>query len=252
MPLKRSNPEVRGLWQVLQDRYVSPEILKTFLSFFFDVPLVDGIRVPIEPEALDAIPERMAIEFGFLPLRYDSGSLMVAVDGPYGLRYIPLAQSLLGVQIKPVVYLGGNLRTDIVQEYVRHKRGNRRKTDRMSVRPVFGVAEFRVVAELCLVLCPFREPFDTIYSDHIRPAVEKASMRCKRADEIYGTRPIIDDVWELINQSRFVIADVTAKNPNVLYELGIAHTVGKPAIILAQNIDDVPFDLRHIRLGATR
>jgi len=47
--------------------------------------------------------------------------------------------------------------------------------------------------------------------------------------------------------SEFILADVTGKNPNVMYEIGMAHTIGKPVIIITQQIDDVPFDLRHYR-----
>ena len=55
------------------------------------------------------------------------------------------------------------------------------------------------------------------------------------------------DVWAVVYQSRVVIADCTTRNPNVFYEIGMAHTVGKPVILITQNEDDVPFDLRHIR-----
>ncbi len=59
---------------------------------------------------------------------------------------------------------------------------------------------------------------------------------------------IIQDIFELIYSSSIVIADLSRKNPNVFYEIGIAHTLGKPVIPIAQNIDDVPFDLRHHRV----
>ena len=58
---------------------------------------------------------------------------------------------------------------------------------------------------------------------------------------------IVEDIWESINRARILIADLTGKNPNVFYEVGIAHTVGKEVILTTQNIDDVPFDLRHLR-----
>ncbi len=44
-----------------------------------------------------------------------------------------------------------------------------------------------------------------------------------------------------------LVADLTGRNPNVMYEVGIAHTVGKPVIMVTQDIDDVPFDLRALR-----
>lgn len=59
----------------------------------------------------------------------------------------------------------------------------------------------------------------------------------------YGTKPIImEDIWVKINQSAFVIADVTGKNPNIMYELGIVQSIGKPAILITQEMDKIPFD----------
>jgi len=57
----------------------------------------------------------------------------------------------------------------------------------------------------------------------------------------------MQSVWEGINRARLIIADLTGRNPNVFYELGIAHTLGKPVIMLTQSMDYVPFDLRHLR-----
>lgn len=68
-----------------------------------------------------------------------------------------------------------------------------------------------------------------------------------KADDIFTPTAIMEDIWEYINKSRLIVADVTGKNPNVFYELGIAHTIGKDVIILTQNEDDVPFDLKHLR-----
>ena len=68
-----------------------------------------------------------------------------------------------------------------------------------------------------------------------------------KADDIYSNKPIIEDVWGYLNQARLVIADLTYSNPNVFYELGIAHTLGKEVIMIAQYITRVPFDVEHVR-----
>ena len=57
----------------------------------------------------------------------------------------------------------------------------------------------------------------------------------------------MQDIVELICTSKVVICDLSNKNANVLYEAGIAHTLGKEVILITQNIDDVPFDLRAFR-----
>jgi hypothetical protein len=94
---------------------------------------------------------------------------------------------------------------------------------------------------------PFTDALQAIYDDHIRPTIETRGYSCGRADDLFTADSIVDDVWEAINHAKVVVADCTGRNPNVFYELGIAHTLGRPAVLLAQSIDDIPFDLRHRR-----
>ena len=114
--------------------------------------------------------------------------------------------------------------------------------------PIFQGREFLIDEGLAFVLSPFAEPFDTIYDDHLKPSVESiGGLRCLRADDIYDNRPIMEDIWKSINEARIIISDLTGKNPNVFYETGIAHTIGKEVILITQSMADVPFDLRHLR-----
>ena len=100
----------------------------------------------------------------------------------------------------------------------------------------------------CFVLMPFKPDLDATYENAIRPAViANGRLSCTRADEIYGPRPIMADIWRSINAASLVLADLTGRNPNVLYELGLAHAIQKPVILLTQKNDDIPFDLRAIR-----
>ncbi len=117
----------------------------------------------------------------------------------------------------------------------------------LNIKPRFNKIRFEKRSNHCFYLCPFSEPFNTIYSDHVVPAVKSQDVTIERSDEIFGTQPIIEDIWEGINSASLIIADVTNRNPNVMYEIGMAHTVGKPVIIITQSIDDVPFDLKHYR-----
>ncbi len=96
------------------------------------------------------------------------------------------------------------------------------------------------------VMMPFSAEFDPIY--HIIKAVcEEVGCPALRVDEIYGPTKIINDVFLAIAQSRLVVCELTGKNPNVLYEAGLAHALGRDVILVTQNKEDVPFDLRHIR-----
>lgn len=119
--------------------------------------------------------------------------------------------------------------------------------EKLGLKPRFTKLSFELKRGACIYLCPFVEPFNTIYSDHVKPAVESVKHSIIRVDEIFGTGPIIDDIWNSIASSEFVLADVTGRNPNVMYEIGMAHTIGKPVIIITQKLEDVPFDLKHQR-----
>ena len=96
------------------------------------------------------------------------------------------------------------------------------------------------------VMMPFSAEFTPIY-DVIKAVCEEVGCPALRVDEIYGPTKIINDVFSAIAQSRLVICDLTGKNPNVLYEAGLAHALGRDVILLTQNKEDVPFDLRQIR-----
>jgi chaperonin GroEL len=106
----------------------------------------------------------------------------------------------------------------------------------------------KVDDRLCFALMPFGNPFDSYYIKIIRPAAEEAGLATLRSDEIRGRQAIIKDIWERIWAARVVIADVTGRNANVNYELGICDALGVPTIIIAAKIEDAPFDYKHRRI----
>ena len=101
-------------------------------------------------------------------------------------------------------------------------------------------------SDLVAVMMPFNAGFTPVY-ESMKAGVEAAGMRCLRADDIWERDHILDDVLSLIWRARVVIADLSGKNPNVFYEVGIAHTLGRDTILVAQSMDDIPFDLQGIR-----
>lgn len=103
-------------------------------------------------------------------------------------------------------------------------------------------------SNLCFVMMPFRPQTDELYRSLIKPAVEQHGLVALRADEIFAPGSITEQIRVAIQQARVCVADVSGRNPNVLYEVGIAHTLGKPTVLLTQDVSDVPFDLRAIRL----
>jgi hypothetical protein len=121
-------------------------------------------------------------------------------------------------------------------------------TQLVRINPIFGPADFIRDPNLCFVLMPFKEPLDKIYESTVKPAVEAKGLVCRRADSIRSNRVVMHDIWKSLCEARIVIAELTTRNPNVFYELGIAHTLGKETIMLAQREGErVPFDLAHIR-----
>lgn len=101
----------------------------------------------------------------------------------------------------------------------------------------------------CFVMMPFAPPHGDYYAKIYKPAIEKAGLRPVRADaEIFGTGKIIDQIWSGINAAKVLVAELTTRNPNVFYELGLAHALEKPVVLVSSNEDDIPFDLKHIRV----
>jgi hypothetical protein len=119
----------------------------------------------------------------------------------------------------------------------------------VEMKPIFRTQpeDIQLDDSLVFVLMPFSTPFTRLYSDIIEPLIRDSGFRALRADQIFSPTPIVEDVWTHIAASRLIIADVTGKNPNVFYELGLAHAVGKKVIIITQSRDDVPFDIAYIR-----
>lgn len=98
------------------------------------------------------------------------------------------------------------------------------------------------------VISPFGEPFDTYFAHIVKPALEECGLYAIRGDSLYRPTTIVDDIWQGIREAKLLIAELTDRNPNVFYELGLAHAISKPVILIAKSIDDVPFDLRSIRV----
>lgn len=111
---------------------------------------------------------------------------------------------------------------------------------------VFTVPSEAPDGNLVSAMMPFGGAFNGVYSA-IQQASEQCGMHCERADNIWKESAVIQDIFGLIFRSFIVVCDFTGRNPNVFYEAGIAHTLGKHVIPITQSADDIPFDLRHHR-----
>lgn len=95
---------------------------------------------------------------------------------------------------------------------------------------------------------PFRPAFDEIYDTVIKDTIIQTGLTPIRADNIFSPGIIIDNIFESIRSSKVVIADITEKNPNVYYELGLAHAMNKTVVLISQNVSDLPFDIQQHRV----
>ena len=102
--------------------------------------------------------------------------------------------------------------------------------------------------DICFVIMPFGGWLDDYYAQIYCPAIQAAGLSPHRADDLFRPSTIVNDIWAYTKRSKVLLADLTGKNPNVFYELGLAHAIAKPAILIAESMDDIPFDLRALRI----
>jgi hypothetical protein len=98
------------------------------------------------------------------------------------------------------------------------------------------------------VAMQFGEPFNTLYREVVYPGVTALGLNVVRIDEVAGPGIIFEDIKRQIFEAKIVIAEITAPNQNAFYELGYAHALNKPTILLAQRGKELPFDIRSYRV----
>jgi hypothetical protein len=111
---------------------------------------------------------------------------------------------------------------------------------------IFEVPNEPIDAKLISVMMSFDTSMAEVYKT-IQLAASHARFECQRADDIWNHSTVIQDIFSLIFRSYIVVCDFTGKNPNVFYEAGIAHALGKHVVPITQSENDIPFDLKHHR-----
>lgn len=102
--------------------------------------------------------------------------------------------------------------------------------------------------DICFIIMPFGGWLDDYYTTIYRPAIEAAGLEPHRADDLFRPSTIVNDIWAYTRRAKLLLADLTGKNPNVFYELGLAHALAKPAVLVAQSMEEIPYDLRALRI----
>lgn len=93
------------------------------------------------------------------------------------------------------------------------------------------------------VAMQFSEPYNEVYRDAIEPLVKEIGFEPLRIDDVYGPGIIINDIINNLSESTIVLAEISEKNANVYYELGLAHAFGKPTLLMATKGTSLPFDV---------
>ncbi|MEZ8312779.1 hypothetical protein AB6C44_04185 [Vibrio splendidus] len=106
----------------------------------------------------------------------------------------------------------------------------------------------------CFVIMPISaqqgydsDHFTHVYEDIIKPAIDLAGMVPVRADETANTNLIQLDILRKVIESDIAICDMSAKNPNVFYELGVRQAFDKPTVLMIDDETSAPFDVSSLR-----
>ena len=163
---------------------------------------------------------------------------------------IKLNDAILPETFKDWFYIDYDIRTSNLikklNEHIFRFRTRLSSEKDTSVNSLFINRDFKIKEKYCFVLMPFLlEWSDRLYK-HLKQILNSKEYSCERADDLYGS-DVLEDIWIAINTAEIIIADITSKNPNVFYEIGIAHTLGKKVILLTQSEADIPFDFKRFR-----
>jgi len=106
----------------------------------------------------------------------------------------------------------------------------------------------------CLVIMPFKnveleeKRLQDVYNEHIKKIVEECNLVCERADndDVLAGKARMEQIWQMICAADIIIGEFSIANINVTYEMGIAHTLGKPMIGIVQEGKKLYFDYQHL------
>jgi hypothetical protein len=111
----------------------------------------------------------------------------------------------------------------------------------------FNNTSVRMEPGTAFVVMQFSDPNQSLYSDVIQTVIESYRLHAYHAGEVFGPGIILEDITSGIIEAKLVIAEITPPNQNVFYELGYAHALKKPTILLAETTKDLPFDISGYR-----
>jgi hypothetical protein len=176
---------------------------------------------------------------GWQPIAGRGVNTNLAADTPYALEVSVGAQSAT-LEVDGIVVLSAELPTPIFANQVgviawgaHHVR----------------FSDFRALPQApeAFVVMQYGDPYDAIYSEVIQPVGSEMGYFVRRADDVYVPGIVLQDIIRSLTEAAVVIAEITPANANVFYELGYAHALGKPTILLAERGRELPFDVSGYR-----
>ena len=148
--------------------------------------------------------------------------------------FVVLPESAKNFEAKGVVSADGLIpavTSFLEQPTRRYKRGKRRKSSRRAT--IFAAM-------------PFDRDYDDTYFVAMSYAAEQVDAACTRVDREEFAGDIVEEIKRLIKASIAVVVDLSDGRPNVLYEAGFAHALGKPTVhICSTSLSELPFDVRN-------
>lgn len=111
----------------------------------------------------------------------------------------------------------------------------------------FTETAVRQKAGTLFVVMQFSDPYNDVYNDVITQVAKEFKLLAYHAGEVFGHGVILEDIVNGIIEAKIVVAEITPPNQNVFYELGYAHALRKPTILLADRSKQLPFDIRGYR-----
>ncbi len=119
------------------------------------------------------------------------------------------------------------------------------RSKKMEVFPLWNSRDFIPQSKLFFILMPFKEEWSNRIFKLLKGILKQQGFDAIRADQKYFGKSS-EKIWLSLNEARLIIADISNNNPNVLYEIGIAHTIGKDVIIISKDMDKIPFNLKGV------
>jgi hypothetical protein len=114
-----------------------------------------------------------------------------------------------------------------------------------------NMEKMKTMNKTIFMVMPFEDKIaNNLYAHSTKPVIESLGFRILRGDEIFSANSVFDDIVAAIERSLIVIVDISTKNANCFYELGMAHTLkrSRTIIITHEAYDEAPFDISHFRI----